>query len=170
MQCLGQRFGQPIGQCFDQNRAVIVVLALEVGHQPSDADAGRDGESAQVVGVPAVERGDKIGQGKKRRLPFAFPLLPQGVAPRQFVLAGFARVEHDVVAGGIGSPEAIDRLGPQQPLADDAIEHFLGVGKQRSGRRIPTVGSSKMRGYFPLSSHDIKKGDQSINGSRSTSG
>ena len=49
VQILGERFGQPVGQGFDHDRVVVVVLAVETFGQFVGADAGRDGECADVI-------------------------------------------------------------------------------------------------------------------------
>ncbi len=62
MQEFGEGLGQPVGDRLGHDRRVVVVLPLEVGGQLVAADAGRDGEGADVIGPAAVERGDVVGQ------------------------------------------------------------------------------------------------------------
>src|SRR5260221_12927527 len=98
------------------------MVFLEARRQLVDADAGGDGETADVV-VDAL-RGDEVGQGQvlaRGRLL----LLPQRME-RDAVL------EPDVVAAGIGAPETVDGPRLQQTLVDDLgqelpriVEDFL---------------------------------------------
>ena len=62
VQVFGERFGQPVGQRLGHDRVVVVVIAVELRGQLVAADAGRDGERAEVILAAAVDRGDEIGQ------------------------------------------------------------------------------------------------------------
>src|SRR3569833_566413 len=58
----GERLGETVGQRFHHDRRIIVIGALEAGGDLVLADAGGDGEAADVVGKSARARRDEIGQ------------------------------------------------------------------------------------------------------------
>ena len=87
VQALGEGLGQPIGQSFDQDRVVIVMIGHELGDELVNAVACRDGEGAEIILPAAVDRSDKISQSMKRRLAATFPLLPERVEPAQLCAA-----------------------------------------------------------------------------------
>ena len=62
VQPLGEGFRQPVGQRLDHDGGVVVVGALEALGDLVLADAGGDGEGADVIGKPAVARRDEIGE------------------------------------------------------------------------------------------------------------
>ena len=70
MQQFGERFGQAVGQGFDHDRVVIVVLLVELAAQLVAADAGRDGEGAEVILAAAVRAGrcNRPGRGNPSAL------------------------------------------------------------------------------------------------------
>src|SRR5919108_1168032 len=57
----------------------------------------------------------------------------------QFLLPRDVGVQDDVIAVAIGRPEAINALGGEQALVDDALQEFLGVGIQLA-RRLAIFG------------------------------
>jgi hypothetical protein len=48
---LGKGLGQAVGQGLEHDGAVVVVVGLELGFLLLDAQAGGDGEQADVVGL-----------------------------------------------------------------------------------------------------------------------
>ncbi len=98
VQIFGEGFGQAIGQGFGHDRVVIVVIFFVVRGQFVAAQAGGDGEGAEIIVAAAFGRGDEIGQREEFGLPLAFPLLPQEMEGGQFMLAGFVGVKRHVVA------------------------------------------------------------------------
>jgi hypothetical protein len=53
VQSLGHGLGQAVGQGLAHDGVVVVVGGLETGGQFGRADAGGDGEAAEVVDAPA---------------------------------------------------------------------------------------------------------------------
>src|SRR3546814_16344540 len=51
MHAFGEGFRQPVGQRLQQNGAVVVMLRLELGELPLDADPRRHREAADIVGA-----------------------------------------------------------------------------------------------------------------------
>ena len=54
VQVRGKRLGQPIGQRLDDDRVVVVVLALEPLRERVGAQTRGDRKRAEVVGAPRV--------------------------------------------------------------------------------------------------------------------
>ena len=100
VQVLGGRLGQPIGQRLDHDRVVVVLIALELPGQRVGADAGRDGEHAEVVGDAALARRDEVGERQIRPLVGDDLLLPQHREPRQLASPRVVGEDDDVVAVG----------------------------------------------------------------------
>ena len=106
------------------------MIFLEAPRQFVAADAGGDGESAEIIVAAAFQRGDEIGQREEIGLPFAFPLLPQEVKPRQLVLASFVGEQRHIVADRSRRPKAVHAAGGEQFLGDDLVEQPPGVVEQ----------------------------------------
>src|SRR5258708_6711288 len=75
----------------------------------------------------------------------------------------------------MSSPSEFARQKPYTPFACShlfAIAFFNRVcaSANNVAASLPTTGSSKIAGYFPLSSHVWKNGDQSIKGTILSSG
>src|SRR4029079_15621285 len=68
MQIFAEGLGEAVGEGFGHDRVVIVVLAVEGSGQLIAAEAGRDGEGADVVLPAAVFGGDEVGQRVERVL------------------------------------------------------------------------------------------------------
>ena len=62
VQHLRERLGQAIGERLGHDGVVVVVVFLEARHELADADAGGDGEAADVVDDAARFRRDEIGE------------------------------------------------------------------------------------------------------------
>ena len=62
MHQFGQRLGQPVGQCPGQNGVIVVMGSLKATHDLVQAQPGRDGKHAYVIGQPAFGRSHVIGQ------------------------------------------------------------------------------------------------------------
>ena len=104
----GERLGQPIGQRLDEDRVVVVVCPLEAPREVVGAEAGRDGERADVVGGAGARVGDEIGERQVRLAVGDRLLLPQHVEAHQLAGPALVAEEHDVVAVAGGRPEAVD--------------------------------------------------------------
>ena len=98
VQIFGERFGQPIGEGLGQDRVVVVEVAVEAGGEFVAADAGGDGERAEIIFAAAFDRRDEIGERVEDVLALALPLLPQRVEAASLFRAGLVGVEDDVVA------------------------------------------------------------------------
>ena len=84
------------------------MIALEAAHQIVGADASRDREHADVVGDPALARGDEVRQRAIRPAVGDRLLLPQHRQPRELRAQRVVLVDDDVVAVARGRPEAVD--------------------------------------------------------------
>ena len=62
VQELGERLGQTIRQRFHHDGVVIVMVALELGHELGDAVTGGDGKCPDEIADTALEGCDEIGQ------------------------------------------------------------------------------------------------------------
>ena len=106
---LGEGFRQAVGQRLEHDAAVVVGLVDVARQRLGLADAGRDGEGADVVGEPGLLRRDEIGERRvgavalARRAPICWRSV-YSMASR--CLARLVGVELDVVADGVGRPEA----------------------------------------------------------------
>ena len=128
------------------------------------ADAGRDGEGADVVGKPALLGRDEIGE---RRVGPVAPvlarhLLAQRVQHRERRLARSSSAN-----SSMSSPTA---LAGQKPTTALAVSHFSATMRFSMAcasansflASAPTTLSSRMRGYLPGSSQVWKNGVQSM--------
>ena len=70
----------------------------------------------------------------------------------------------------IGREETVDGVGRQHASRRRSARAAPGHRRTARGHAVPSSGSSKIRGYFPFSSHDMKNGDQSMNGTICSSG
>ena len=69
---LGEGLGQPVGQRLQHDAAVVVGLVDMARERLGLADAGRDGEGADVVGEPGLLGRDEVGE---RRVGAVAPVL-----------------------------------------------------------------------------------------------
>src|SRR5262249_20907822 len=118
----GEGFGQSVGEGLGHDRVVVVVIAVELFGEFVAAEAGGDGEGAEIVLATGVGGGDEVGQGEEIGLAFALPLLAEEVEAGEFVGARLVGVESDVAVEGGGGPEAIDAAGGEEFFVDDFIE------------------------------------------------
>jgi len=65
MHALRERFGKAIGKRFGHDRGIIVVGVLKALDHGIFADAGGDGEGADIIGKPAGAGRDKV---RKRQI------------------------------------------------------------------------------------------------------
>ena len=106
MQALGKGFGQPVGQRLDHDRGIIVIGALEAVDHRLLADAGGDGEAADIIGKPARLRRDEIGERQIGAALAPRHLLAQRVQRGDRRAARLIGVDLDVVADAVRRPEA----------------------------------------------------------------
>ena len=115
MQVRGERLGEPIGERLDEDRAVVVVLALEALRELVGADAGGDRERADVVAAPPLAaRRDEVGERQVRLAVGDRFLLAQHVEPRELAGVLPIAIHDDVVAFAGRRPEAVDAARGQQ--------------------------------------------------------
>ena len=57
MQQFGERLGQAVGDGLGRDGLIIVVIGLELAHQFVAADAGGDGEGAEIILAAAIASG-----------------------------------------------------------------------------------------------------------------
>ena len=67
MQALGEGLGEAVGQRLDHDRGVVVVGALEALGDVVLADAGGDGEAADVIGTPLPRGATKSASARLAR-------------------------------------------------------------------------------------------------------
>ena len=106
MHALGERFGEAVAQRGEEDRVVVVVVALEALGALVFAVAGRHGERADVVRDAGFERRDEVGEREIRVARVARELLAQRVQRRERTLPPLVRVEDDVVDHAVGRPDA----------------------------------------------------------------
>src|SRR5262249_2771259 len=108
MQSLGERFGQAIGQCLHHDCRVVVIGPLETLGNFVLTDASGDSEAADIVRQPAPTGRDKIAE-RGVGTAFAFrELLTQRMQNSDWFVALFIAVDKNIVALGVGRPEAKD--------------------------------------------------------------
>ncbi len=111
---------------------VIVVGALEAVGDFILADAGGDGEGADVVGKAALARRDEIRDRCVGAALALGQLLAQTVHHRDRNAARLVGVNLDVVALGIRRPEAESGARGKPALGDDLLQHRLRVFIKRA--------------------------------------
>ena len=142
VQPFGAGFGQAVGQGFEEDGVVVVVAGQELGGFFFHADAGGDGECADVVlqhgaivaALGPVARCDEVGQAAAGAVQAGFRvfgalgLLAQAVPGEQHAIAVFVGVEGDVVVvHAVGGPKAHHGVGGQPAAFDDVAQHLLAV-------------------------------------------
>ena len=58
----GKGLGKAVGQRLGHDRAIVVMVAQELRTEGVEANAGRHGKGAKVVGTSALPRGNEVGQ------------------------------------------------------------------------------------------------------------
>ena len=106
MHALGKSFRDAVGQRLDQDRAIIVIRLGEALGEFFFARASGDDEGADVIGLAALRGATKSASARLGLAVALRQLLAQRVQGRERLAARFARIEPDVVAGGIRRPEA----------------------------------------------------------------
>ncbi len=129
MQTLRECFGQAVGQSLQHNGGIVVVVRFETCDMLFDADAGRHGESADVIlGSACIFRLNKIAETEIRLTCCFYILLAQVVQdmPWMVTVRILSIVNLNViVVDGIGRENADHRPGCQPFAIDDAAEHHL---------------------------------------------
>ena len=108
VQAFGEGFGEAVGEGFGHDGVVVVVVGAEAVAEFLEADAGGDGEGADVVGQAGFLGRDEVGERAAGFAAFAVGLLAEEVEAVEDVGAGCVGVELDVVADGVGGEEAVD--------------------------------------------------------------
>ena len=114
MQPLGEGFGQTVGQRLDQNGGIIVVGALEALGDVVLADAGGDGEGADVIVEPAVARRDEIAERLvEAALALHYVLLRFPSAAASSLSVGFTKSSS--ASNAFGLVNAVAKTAQQTP-------------------------------------------------------
>ena len=98
------------------------MLLLEPTRELVRADAGRHRKHAEVVGHAALPRRDEVCERAIRLRVRDDFLLPQHREAHHLAPARIVREHDDVVAIGVGGPEAVHAARGQQLLGNDAVE------------------------------------------------
>ena len=126
MHALREGFGQPVGERFEHDAAVVIVGCLEPRHVLLDADPGGDGERPDVVGAAALRRSDEVRQTQLRLILRLRLLLTQMMQTQGYRLAPLIRVHLDVIVAYAVGGKKSDHCTRLQPfLRDQALEHAL---------------------------------------------
>ncbi len=112
MHALGKSLGETVCQRLDEDGRVVVIRALETLGNRHFLDTRRHHEAADIIGNAAIGRGDEIGKRYIRTAVTLGKLLAQREEGRQFFFTAFVRKQPDIVAHGIGRPEADHRARP----------------------------------------------------------
>ena len=149
MQGFGEGLGEAVRKSRGHDRRIVVAGRLEGLGAFLLAVAGGHRETADPVRL-GPHRRDEVGQSHVRptavRLGRGFDdLLAKCVQAGQLGRPGFVGVQDDVVAVGIGRPEADHALGGEPLLADDPLQHGLGVGEQVRRRLAHNVVGQDLR-------------------------
>ncbi|CAM2147891.1 NAD-specific glutamate dehydrogenase [Paraburkholderia tropica] len=130
---LGERFRETVGERLEHDRAVVVVILLELRFLHVHANARGDREHADVVGLARVLRSDEVGETAVRAHHAVHHrthrLLAQ-IAPRhRDFRARVVGVDLDVVVvDGVRGQERDHAVRLQPAALDQAREHRPGVG------------------------------------------
>ena len=71
VQVLGEGLGQPVGERFGHDGVVVVVVGFEARGEFVEAEAGGEGEDAEVIGEAGGGGGDEVGERAVGLLVFA---------------------------------------------------------------------------------------------------
>ena len=83
VQALGEGFGEAVGEGLGHDGVVVVVLGAEAVAELLQADAGGDGEGADVIGQAGLLGRDEVGERAAGLAAFAVGLLAQEVEARR---------------------------------------------------------------------------------------
>lgn len=112
-----------VGQCFEQDCVVIVVVGFEMGYVWVDVDFGGDGEGVDLVLFVVVGWCDEIGQVEVWLFYWFVYLLVQEVQYCWFVVGGQVYVVVDVV----GWLKFEYGFGGQLFFVDDVVQYCVGI-------------------------------------------
>jgi len=122
---LGKGFRQPVGQRFQQDAVIVVLVHLEALDMFLDAMAGGNGKAAD----PVIFTIDEIGETMVRLAATLDHLLAEHRQGKFFIL----RRDQNIIAFAPGAPEAGHALCGQPFFLDDRVEHRLGIAEQVAG-------------------------------------
>ena len=118
---------EPVGQGRRHDGRIVIAGVSEAFGDLELAMARRHGERPDIV--PA-RLGDEVRQGQIGLAVRLLDLLTQGVEASDLGGAGLVGIDGDVVADGVGRPEADHALGGEPCLVDDPLQHRPGVLEQ----------------------------------------
>ena len=126
VQPLGERLGKAVGQRLQEDVGVIVVVGEEARGVRLDA-VNADREAAD----PVARGIDEIGKAHVGAVAALLHLLAE--EREQGVPLLLDQMHRHVVAISGAGPQAGDALGGEPLLADDPVEHRIGIGLERTG-------------------------------------
>ena len=170
VQHFGQGLGEPVGQRLAHDRVVVVVVAVELLDQRLEAESRRHGEGAQVVGDAGRARGEVVGQRAERGLAVALPLLPEQRGTASARCPATRRCRPRCRRRRRWPGRSRRRRCAVSRFSATICAAAPGRRRRARGLRGPTLGVVEDLGYFPFSSQVMKNGDQSMNGTISSSG
>ena len=149
MQALCKGFCQAVGQGFEHDRRVVVVVVGELLLFLLDADACGDGKEPDVIGLAALGR-HKISQAAigafhaVHHRPLG--LQTQGRPPHQHLAARLVGVDLDrVVVHGVGGQELEDTVGAEPAAFNGALQEAFAVRKNARGLTAHDVVAQDVR-------------------------
>ena len=171
VQALGKGFGQPVGQRLHQNGGIVVIGALEALGDHVFADAGGDGEGADVILHAAGARRDEIAERDIVAALALGELLAQRMQRRdRLCCARLLAVHQNIVAlGAFAGQKPKAALAVNQRSA--TILSSMARASSNSERATrPNLASSRMAGNLPFNSQVWKNGVQSMKSISSATG
>ena len=131
MHHFGEGFGEAVGEQLGHDGRVVVALGAELVAKLLQADSGREGEGADVVGRAVAPVGDEVGQAEV----FGAARL---VAKHGQRMAASLRIgEEDVVPAADGGVDSHDALQREEPFVGDAVQQRLCVVEEFAGFVAP---------------------------------
>ena len=129
MQILGKGLRQAIGDGFNHDLVIVIMLRFIGVRQRVLFQAAGHGEGADVVRLAAQLRRDKIGEavvGEANLLR----LLAQMMAHRQHVGAGFIAIDFNIVAHAVGREQTHHAARVQGFLCAQLIQQLVSIFEQ----------------------------------------
>ncbi|MNE80772.1 hypothetical protein D3C80_1773730 [compost metagenome] len=128
VQVFGEGLRQAVRQRLDHDLVVIIVLRVVSRRQLIFLQPAGHGESAEIIGLAAAFRRDKVCQTVVREVGF-FRLLAQVTADHQHLVAVFVAIHLDVVTDAVGREQAVDAARIEAAVGGQHIQHLVGIGE-----------------------------------------
>src|SRR5262249_56162381 len=119
--------------------AAVIIACLEMPLRLLLTKPGGNRKGADIIGQSCFERSDEVSKSRVCAVTtgLARDLLAQGVKRRNLSLATVVGKHVNIVASGIGRPEADDGVGRQPFFGNDTIKQRACVVEQ-----LPCFGSN----------------------------